>query len=643
MQNLSTQKQVNELKAVFEIIQNGRRRTLIVRKDRIVIGSVESADVRLTGAKIAPIHAVMELKWGTDESKSQARILDLASPTGVTVNGAKVVNHELKNDDRIQVGDAQIVFSFKKPEAKSILPDQALLLIDESQVIPIFDYRPPVKEALEVVYSWNNTILDVKHFVPGAAGQNTSVKLGGNMQSDFVVPPVFAVGSEHVLASNNAGRWTLNLDNKMKGVVYINGNLQSIEDFRRTNSGSVALGENDFAKIEAGSIQFYLSQTLAPPVLRQKATIVSDPFLARALMSSILFTVVFLFAVSQMTPTPVEQEQVPETIATILYHPEKYSIKKAPDFAQKKPETKQTPVPDVKPKKSEIDFTKPKEKDGKVAMTKSPQPGKKQAAQSQSKEGEGSRAKGNEGQRGAKHAQPDKTHKNSANRPSPQAGTGRGGTVSQVPDNGNVQMLKGATNKILDLLGGSGQKLGKSGSKLSGFGGFATEGNGGLAMAGNSKGGGGNADTLLGGLGDKGRGGGKVGTGLGAEGTGSGIVGGKTRVELNAGGGDETVVVGAIDRDAIDAAIRAHRDEFRYCYEREVNAGQPNLSGKIVTAFVIGGSGRASQMAIASSSMGAPAVERCVLNVVSRIQFPQPAGGVPVTIKYPFAFSNSSK
>jgi hypothetical protein len=32
-----------------------------------------------------------------------------------------------------------------------------------------------------------------------------------------------------------------------------------------------------------------------------------------------------------------------------------------------------------------------------------------------------------------------------------------------------------------------------------------------------------------------------------------------------------------------------------------------------------------------------------VLNVVSRIQFPVPAGGIPVTVKYPFSFASSSK
>jgi outer membrane biosynthesis protein TonB len=622
------------LKAVFEIDQSGKKQTLLVRKDRVVIGSVESADVRLAGSKIAPIHAFIELFWGATAADCKARIVDLASPAGVILNGKRVVNEFVKAGDLIQVGDALIKFNVKTPEFQRGLPDQTLILIQANEIKPIFDYRPPVKEALEVVYSWNSVILNVEHFVG-----NAHVKLGSTTKEDFLVPPVFSNGSVLELAVRNGNDWTVNLDPKMTGVLYLKGELHAVESYGKSQ---VTLGENDFLKLDAGGIAFYLSQTVAPPVLRNSGNIISDPFLAKSLLTSVILTALILFGVSRMDIQQPTEQPVPETIATILYHPEKYSVKHPIPPREKEPVAAATPVP-VPPKNAEIDFTKPKEKTGKVAQTKSPQPGKKQSGQNQSKEGAGARAKGEEGSRGAKNASASSTKQTSANRPSPNAGVGRGGTESQTADNGNVQMLKGATNKILDLLGGSGQKLSNSGSKLSGFGGFSTQGNGGAALAGQGKGGGGTADTLLGGTSDHGRGGGKVGTGLGAEGTGAGIVGGKTRVELNAGGGDETVVVGAIDRDAIDAAIRAHRDEFNYCYEREINAGHPGLAGKIVTAFVIGGSGRASQLAIASSSMGSPVVERCVLSVITRIQFPQPQGGVPVTIKYPFAYTNASK
>ena len=630
-----------EIKAIFEISQGGQRQTFMIRKDRIVFGSVESADIKLTGSKVAPIHAVMELQFGATEGQCTAKILDLASPSGVFVNGTKVINQVVRSGDKLILGDAQMVFNLKKPEFQQPLPDQALILIEENQITPIFDYRPPVKEALEVVYSWHESILNVKHFT-----DKEQIVLGGTTQDDFLVPPILSHGSNHTLATKTGGKWVIYLDAKMKGVLYLGGELHSIEEYRKEKlgtdpRGAVILSDHDFAKVEAGSVSFYLSQTVAPPVLRKQSAMVTDPFLLKSFIASLAITGLAFFAAEKFQPAQNETVQVPETIATILYHPEKYSVKKIPP-PPKKVEKPAEKVPEP-PKKAEIDFTKKPPPEKKVAETKSAQPGKKQVAQSAAKEGEGAKAKGAAGSRGDKNSKVTGKPQTIAKRASPEAGTDRGGTKSEVADNGNVQMLKGATNKILDLLGGSGEKLGKGGSKLQGFGGFSTQGNGGAALAGSGKGGGGTADTLLGGTGEKGRGGGKVGTGLGAEGTGAGIVGGKTRVELNTGGGDETVVVGAIDRDAIDAAIRAHRDEFRYCYENEVNTGHPNLSGKIVTAFVIGGSGRASQMAIASSSMGSPNVERCVLGVIGRIQFPQPAGGVPVTIKYPFAYSNSSK
>ncbi len=612
-----------ELRAVFEVEQGGKSQTLYIRKDRIVIGSVESADIKLDGADIAPIHAFIELKWAPSVAQCEARIVDLASPAGVLLNGKKVVNETIRSGDLLQVGKTIVKFKIVKPDFQKPLPDKALLLIDASEVISIFDYRPPVKEALEIVYSWNNVILDVRHFVG----------------KDALTSSTFSNGSNVKFEARGTNEWAVQLEPGMKGTLYLNGALKSVED---SVGSTVILGENDFIKIQTGGVNFFLSQTVAPPVLKNHGAIFSDPFLAKSLLTSVVLTAFMLFAVSRMEVPQQTDQPVPETIATILYHPEKYSIKHRIPEPPKK-EAEKTPPEPEKPKKAEIDFTKPKEKEGKVAQTKSNEPGKKVAGQNQSKEGAGARAKGNEGSRGSKNAASSATKQSAANRPSPEAGAGRGGTTSQTADNGNVQMLKGATNKILDLLGGSGQKLGNSGSKLQGFGGFSTQGNGGLALQGQGKGGGGNADTLLGGTSDHGRGGGKVGTGLGAEGTGAGIVGGKTRVELNTGGGDETVVVGSIDRDAIDAAIKAHRDEFRYCHEREMNAGHPTLAGKIVAAFVIGGSGRASQLAVASSSMGSPNVERCVLSVLTRIQFPLPGGGVPVTIKYPFAYSNSSK
>jgi outer membrane biosynthesis protein TonB len=615
----------DQIKASFTFHLGGSKKTLLIHKSRVVVGSIETADVRLSEASgVSPIHAVIELNFGMHLNACSARVLDLSSPTGVWVNGQRVVHEPIENGDSIKFGEIEIRFEFTKPEQKNELPDQALLLIEGDRLETIFDYRPSGKDTLETVYSWNESILDVDHLVD---------------QNVMTVPAVYLNGQSIPIASKSGNRWMLNLDSKMTGVVYQNGELRSIQDLKKSGQ-TIGIGPDDFAKIDTGTISFYLSQTLAPPVLRKRRALASDPFLAKTMLGSVIATLLLLFAASKVE-LPPEPVQVSETITTIIYKPEDFTSRKVEKTPKPKVEQAvQKPEPE-KPKKSEIDFTKPKQ-ENKIAQTKSAQPGKKQVAQSQAKEGEGARAKGAEGSRGEKNARPSNSKQTAAKRPSPEAGEGRGGTQSEVADNGNLQMLKGATSKLLNLLGGSGQKTGKSGSKLSGFGGFSSEGNGGLALAGSGKGGGGNADTLLGGLGDKGRGGGKVGTGLGAVGTGSSIVGEKTLV-LDVGGGEETVVVGSIDRDAIDAAIQAHRDEFRYCYEREINAGAPKISGKVITAFAIGASGKASQLAIASSTVNNSNVDRCVLGVLGRIQFPLPAGGVSVSIKYPFNFANTSK
>ncbi len=132
---------------------------------------------------------------------------------------------------------------------------------------------------------------------------------------------------------------------------------------------------------------------------------------------------------------------------------------------------------------------------------------------------------------------------------------------------------------------------------------------------------------------------GRVGTGMGAAGNGSGIVGAHARVELRSDGPEEAVVMGSIDGDAVNRALAAHRDEFRLCYEREINAENPSLSGKVGVKFVIGASGRSSQAGIESSALNNPNAENCILKVIKRIQFPMPQGGGIVEVSKTFTFA----
>lgn len=656
--------------------EDGSKPVFRIHKERLVLGTVVSADVRLVGGGVAPIHAVLEL----DPATATATIYDLASDTGVFVNGARVVTQTVKAGDKIRIGQQELQFTVddldqlvlrertRETEGRRLFLDpnedfSPLLLEDERHVSQIFDYRPASKRALEVVMSWFGTILDVEHFV-----KEKAVTIGTRRRNDFGIPPLLS-RKEYSIVTRQGESYTLHVEPLMRGVIQRKGKLVSLDELRsemRSGQGAMAvpLTEEDFAKVSVGDVDFYLSFTAAPPRLKMSRIMEKDPLFTKVLISSlILSSAVVGGLISTYKPRPIDAEEIPERLATILYQPEKFQPKPTIYNAepndtnttaqpvQVKPQNpKPAPLPTVQVTITPHDHVKkavPTEFNAAPHPTKNTthpakveqKKGGSSHRQSEAKEGEGARAKGTEGSRGSKKAAPDTQHQNTAVRTSAEGGQGKGGGNSQVEDVGNVDILKAATGKIQDILGNTAQKLGKGGEKLKGFGGFTTEGNGGLALSGKGAGGGGDAETSLGGLGKKGTGGGLVGTGKGAAGSGNGIIGGKARVAIRSGGPEEAVVMGAIDADAIEAAMLAHRDEFRRCYEKEINADHPARGGRVGTNFVIGSTGRVTHASIESTSLNIEGTESCIVAVIKRIDFPIPRGAGVVQVAYPFKFN----
>lgn len=668
---------LEQVAGVFVVDGQSKESSIRVQKPRLTVGSMESADVRLTGRGISPIHAVIELtREGRLDGPVEATLFDLASESGVKVNGEAAVVRSLSSGDTLEFGGVRVRF-FLEEIKKTVAPpplkfemkaegralfvkqneDLASLLLDQSgPVDEIFDYSTTHRQSLEVVMSWHGSILDVAHFVDEA-----TVEIGESRTARFGIPSLLSQ-SNHILISRSQDRFTLHLDPKMKGVIQRAGKLDTLAQVQSAHGSTLELQRNEFAKIQVGDVMFYLSFAPAPPRLKPGRMIEHDPVFWRMLGASLAVTVVFLVSMMNMKlPQELEAEQMPERIATILYQPEKFSAQVPKAKKPTIPEQARAPAPaktvppkptptkvDIKPNPANAKQPVPKEMNVGAQQAQASRPSqlpKQTRAESAAKEGEGARAAGKEGSRGSKNAAPGKTPQDLAQRPSPQGGKGvGGGGNSEVKDVGNADLLKGASDKILDILGNSAARLGKDGERLKGFGGFTTQGNGGLALSGAGAGGGGNAETLgAGGLGEKGRGGGRVGTGLGAAGDGSGIIGGKSRVLIRSGGPEEAVVLGAVDASAIEAALLAHRDEFRLCYEREINAENPNLAGRVGTSFVIGPGGRVTDAGVASTSLNHAPTERCILNVIRRIDFPVPRGGGTVQVSYPFKFSPAGK
>jgi len=667
----------------------GERRsekTWRVHKARITVGSVESADIRVEGEGISPIHAVIEI--GVDGLP--ATLFDLASDTGVLLNGRKVVTDALKSGD--EIGIAGLRFRVVLDDAQKALAQVPLervrnatrgrkLLIDPREdlradllgerefngpVEEIFDLGPTARLALECVLSWQRSILDVQHFTDDRA-----VSIGAGRKCDFSIPS-YLPADPYPLAQLSGDKVVLRVDPAMTGVIKRGNRLERIESLRANGaipaSGELVFGKEDFARINlaggsaASQVSFYISRTSAPPRLKRKLGVGRDPIFFRILTASLALSSVLVYSISKISvPERIEAEKIPERLATLLTQPEKFpnkpktraeiaqvvrqALDKSPDI--KKPQ----PQPTVKISITPNSQVQPTAVPSSFAVNPTPTPvsggGKNQGKSGPSKslsqqvarEGEGARAKGKEGTRGSSKSTNQGTPQNQATRASPDGGKGRGQGDSQVAGFGNVDLLAGSESKVVDLFGNSGANLGKSGDQVKGFGGFTTVGKDGQALSGSGSGGGGSAETLAGGLGDKGVGGGRVGTGFGAAGTGKDIIGGKSRVSIRSGGPEEAVVMGSIDASAVEAALLAHRDEFRLCYEREINAENPNMQGRVSTSFVIGSTGTVNQAGVKSTTLKNANVERCILGVIKRITFPIPKGAGMVEVSYPFKFS----
>jgi hypothetical protein len=102
----------------------------------------------------------------------------------------------------------------------------------------------------------------------------------------------------------------------------------------------------------------------------------------------------------------------------------------------------------------------------------------------------------------------------------------------------------------------------------------------------------------------------------------------------------EAIVLGPIDRAAIDEVVKRHMNQIRYCYQRELTKDQ-TLGGKEVIKFSIAKDGTVSSADVKSSTVGSSVVDQCVAREFQRMTFPAPRGGGLVIVSYPFLFSPS--
>jgi TonB family protein len=89
-------------------------------------------------------------------------------------------------------------------------------------------------------------------------------------------------------------------------------------------------------------------------------------------------------------------------------------------------------------------------------------------------------------------------------------------------------------------------------------------------------------------------------------------------------------------RAVIERAVRALTPEIRRCHERASAREGNELEGTIAVRFLITADGSVSTARIERSSIDAPSLADCILDVVLRLRFP--AMGEPLDVVFPFVF-----
>ncbi len=92
-----------------------------------------------------------------------------------------------------------------------------------------------------------------------------------------------------------------------------------------------------------------------------------------------------------------------------------------------------------------------------------------------------------------------------------------------------------------------------------------------------------------------------------------------------------------LTKDEVGEVIHKHMSEIRYCYETAMMR-TPDIEGKLIVDFTIGGNGMVKATAVKTSTIPDPRLDDCILRRLVTWKFPLPKGGIDVAVSYPFIF-----
>lgn len=634
------------------------RQPLILKKRRMLLGRSQACDVVVPHEEVTAIHAVLEMTDGG------LRVYDMNSRNGTFVNGKKTIAESVRLGDTIKFGPLE--FELRKYDVKqakpafpSVIPMPGLppiaqsipnlptppgktenvskevfpeipevvyplekdpkaqfseyIFEDADQIYPIFKYDFH-KTAVEIIILFKDKIYSVDYLprndgVYKLVGHNPSKSeveyayLGKKDKFEFV-----EIKGKEIFVNNLPGYEVLFLKDRDKG-----------------SSASYHLGEDDIIRFSNGDLQIFVRPTDSPPFVKHAPVLGRDGDLKKYLLLMFLLSFAFMASMTAFqVDEELEQEKVPERVATILYERKvtlspNPAVDKTPD---KPKEIVQKSPQQVKPVETQA---KPEVQQKQEAVAQA-SPGTQTAKQT----GETRKAEPNKGPTDRVRDQVRPTAENQ--RPS-KAAPAQSQQQAQANSaaKGNVQTYKtpdfSSTVSSLLARGGATRAAQAQDSAPSARPGSAVS-------TGSSEGATlqrAEVSTNVGALSGSAQG--RLDESRGAEGVVS------QRNIYTAGLPFKEVVLGGMDPDTIRRILIDHIPQFRHCYQQELDRAANEFDGVVRLDFIIGASGHVTKAGVESASASLPApVRQCVVNVLRGIKFPAPLGGGVVEVNQPFNF-----
>jgi hypothetical protein len=655
-------------------IANGR-----FEQNKIVMGRILSADFRIPDSRVSRIHALLERL-----DDGSVRITDLASSHGTTVNSERVIERVIGPADDIRLAGLKLQMTFQVVEdapeapaprtaapqaaapkqaaprapapqaatpAQTAAPSQAASQVkvnrdptvirslkDSARARGVMEATSKPHEELEVTVYWGETILNVDH----CRDRRKTIRIGEGLGNDYIVASN-VLPAQFDFIRVNGSEAEIQMHPSMRGSARVGGKLVRFEqDASQSNTpANIRLAGDDIAKIQVGSVHFFLMFVGKPPET-PRDVIFDQGRLYWALQIGVsILTLAFLwFSSFYKAPIEGKVKEFPEQIRRVIVQ----TYKKLP---QNRP-----PVVGDKAQVGE-----------KVEGAQQVGP---KAQKAGGDEGEGARERGEEGKRGSPTSKQEtgvekrkmnlKPDTNPTKNPAPIAAPKIGNKVkagpapklsdkakpkpmgyhSPTPTNTPAETimsaLRGSGLAKGDSTGGGGKFSGNSVDEaFTGVGGLTGtgRGSGGSGLKGTGTGGGGTA-VGVGGLGTK-------GFGAGAKGTGSGAIPGEGGQFAIATETLSVTVLGSLSKEEIERVVNAHRSEIRFCYERELGRN-PGLSGKVNMKWTIGAGGRVEGVQVKDNTTGSRTLSDCIGGYLKDWQFPTPAEGSKADVEWPWIF-----